>query len=342
MKPISVNVDFEEVLLGKPARLSLRASVEFLALWVQERPLFASRPYSEAYLKYVSANTGQQASVTSQGESDDWWGETIHTELMRKLSSKTEFKTWWQARWPLEAHNCFSWQELDAIVQDGQWLIKKSDGMSGRGHQKVTREELPRLRERLEKTLSLGVVAEPLYHRTRDISALWISEENRFIYYANLIDERFQWRGTILRHDCMSEVPEATQDWGVHLIALQKYVSGLGYQGPFSVDAFFYHTAAGEKFHPGSEMNPRKTMGWVTYQLWKKNKMASASLALVPLVLNDEAWLRVAQIPEAQLLSPPNCPFTWYWIEADSLTELEVKRAAFLTKLPEVPVRDKV
>ena len=87
-----MNVDFEEVLLGKPARLSLRGSVEFLALWVQERPLFASRPYSELYLTYVSAQTGLPASVTTQGGPDEWWGETIHTELMKKLSSKTEFK----------------------------------------------------------------------------------------------------------------------------------------------------------------------------------------------------------------------------------------------------------
>jgi hypothetical protein len=342
LKPISVNVDFEEVLSGKPARLSLRASVEFLALWVQDRPLLASRPYSESYLKYVSAQIGHPVSATTQGEADEWWGETAHKELMRKLSSKTEFKNWWYSRWPLEARNCFSWKELEAIVQAGQWLIKKSDGMSGRGHQRVTREELPSLRSRLEKTLSLGVVVEPLYQRTRDVSALWLSEEKRFIYYANLIDERFQWRGTILNRDSMSEVPAATQNWGEHLVELQKYVSGLGYHGPFSVDAFFYQTAAGETFHPGSEMNPRKTMGWVTYQLWKKNKMASASLALVPLVLNDEAWMQVAQIPEAQLLSPVNCPFTWYWLEADSAVELEIKRSAFLTKLPEVPVRDKV
>ena len=342
MKPISVNVDFEEVLLGKPARLSLRASVEFLALWVQAHPLFASRPYSETYLKYVSTKTGQHASVTAQGDPVEWWGETFNTELMKKLSSKTEFKTWWQARWPLEAHNCFSWHELDAIVQDGQWLIKKSDGMSGRGHQKVTREELPRLRDRLEKTLSQGVVVEPLYQRTRDVSALWLSEENRFIYYANLIDDRFQWRGTILNRDTMSEVPEGTQNWRKHLVELQKYVSDLGYQGPFSVDAFFYQSGQGEKFHPGSEMNPRKTMGWVTYQLWKKNKMASASLSLVPLVLTEDTWLQVSQLAEAQLLSPVNCPFTWYWLEAESLRELEVKRAAFLTKLPAVPVRDKV
>jgi hypothetical protein len=342
LKPISVNVDFEEVLLGKPARLSLRASVEFLALWVQDRPLFASRPYSDTYLQYVRAKTGQLVSATSQGEPDEWWGETANIELMQKLSSKTEFKDWWQSRWQLEARNCFSWEDLESIVQTGQWLIKKSDGMSGRGHQKITREELPSVRPRLEKVLSLGVVAEPLYQRTRDVSALWLPEESRFIYYANLIDERFQWRGTILNRDSMSEVPAATQDWGEHLVDLQKYVSGLGYQGPFSVDAFFYLCATGEKFHPGSEMNPRKTMGWVTYQLWKKNKMASASLALVPLVLNEESWRQVSQLAEAQLLSPVNCPFTWYWLEADSMTELEMKRAEFLTKLPGVPVRDKV
>lgn len=342
MKPISVNVDFEETLLGRPVRLSLRASVEFLSLWVQARPLLASRNYPSSYLTYVQERSGQPVSVASQGVPEEWWGDTSQKELMRQLSSKTEFRTWWESRWPLEARNCFNWDELCATIQDGVWLIKKSDGMSGRGHSKVTVAELPQLRERLEKSLGNGVVVEPLYQRTRDLSALWLDDEQQFVYYANMIDERFQWRGSIMRRDCLHEAPEQTGEWSRHLGDLQKHVESLGYLGPFSVDAFFYQVGASEKFHPGSEMNPRKTMGWVSYQLWKKNKSPIVSLALIPRVLSPEEWGRVSQLPEAMLLSPPESPFTWYWLEAENEEELESRREAFVTELPEAPNRGKV
>lgn len=341
MRPVSVNVDFEETLLGRPARLSLRASVEFLALWVQSRPVLASRPYSEEYLKYVSEKSGHPTAIATQGDAEEWWGDTRQQELMRRLSSKTEFRSWWQTRWPLDARNCFSWTELTETIQAGPWLIKKSDGMSGRGHIKVIAAELPALRERLEKSLSQGVVVEPLYQRTRDLSALWLAEEKRFIYYANMIDDRFQWRGTILESSTLDSVPSGTGDWASYLGELQGFVGERGYHGPFSVDAFFYQTNDGDKFHPGSELNPRKTMGWVSYQLWEKHKAPFASLALVPLMLDERSWSTVAQFREAQLLSPVGCPFTWYWLEAGSAEELERRRREFLTKLPGAPVRDK-
>lgn|GEM_PF-6959951 len=341
MKPITVNVDFEERLQGKPPRLSLRASVEFLALWVQEKPLLASRPYSEEYLHYVRTHSGHPARTMSQGEAENWWGDTADVERMRRLSSKTEFLHWWQARWPLEARACIAWNEIEAAVGEGQWLIKKSDGMSGRGHLRVSRSELPTLRSRLESNLGAGVVVEPLYQRTRDLSALWLPEEKRFIYYRNLIDERFQWRGAILEIENQATQLAGTGEWSDHLQQLQKDVFQQGYGGPFSVDAFFYGQGGKEIFHPGSEMNPRKTMGWITYQLWQKQKSKVVSLALQPLVLKGESWETTAQLSDAKLLSPESCPFMWYWIEAENLAELEEKRACFLRAIPADPIRGK-
>ena len=336
-----MNVDFEEMLQGKPARLALRASVEFLALWVQDQPIMASRQYSDEYLRYVQTHSGKPANITTKGEGDFWWGETADVERMRRLSSKTEFLKWWQARWPLEARACSSWNEVEAAIGEGQWLIKKSDGMSGRGHLRVNRTELSALKSRLENDLGAGVVVEPLYERTRDLSALWLPEEKRFIYYRNLIDERFQWRGAILENDTHSSLLAGSGDWEKHLLQLQQDVAEQGYGGPFSVDAFFYKKDGREIFHPGSEMNPRKTMGWVTRQLWQKRKSPVATLALVPFVLKGQSWQQATQLTDALLLSPESCPFVWYWIEAESLAELEEKRARFLRAIPGAPVRGK-
>lgn len=342
MKPIIVNVDFEEMLQAKPPRLSLRASVEFLALWVQDKPLLASRSYSEDYLHYVRTHSERPVSIAAKGEGDFWWGEITNIERMRRLSSKTEFLKWWQARWPLEARACNAWNEVEAAIGEGQWLIKKSDGMSGRGHLRVNRTELPALKSRLENDVAAGVVVEPLFERTRDLSALWLPEEKRFIYYRNLVDERFQWRGAILEKDNHASLLVNTGEWQKHLQQLQQDVAGQGHHGPFSVDAFFYKKDGREMFHPGSEMNPRKTMGWVTYQLGQKRKPPVVTLALLPLVLKGESWNKAAQLTDARLLSPEACPFVWYWIEAENLVELEEKRARFLRAIPGAPGRDKV
>lgn len=336
-----MNVDFEERLQGKPPRLSLRASVEFLALWVQGNPLFASRPYSEEYLEYVRTHSGFPATFTTHGAGENWWGDTADVERMRRLSSKTEFLHWWRSRWPLEARACTDWDEVEAAVGDGPWLIKKSDGMSGRGHLRVNRLALVALKPRLAHELAAGVVVEPLYERTRDLSALWLPEEKRFIYYRNLIDERFQWRGAILESENQETLLVGTRDWSSHLQQLQKDVSQQGYDGPFSVDAFFYMKDGKEEFHPGSEMNPRKTMGWITHRLWQQRKPRAGSLALRPLVLKGKSWTTAAQLTDAKLLSPESCPFMWYWSEAASLAELEEKRARFLRAVPGAPARDK-
>lgn len=329
------------MLQGKPARLSLRASVEFLALWVQSNPLLASRSYSDEYLHYVRNHSGKPATIITKGEGDCWWGETTDIGRMRRLSSKTEFLKWWQSRWPLEARACMTWNEVEATIGEGQWLIKKSDGMSGRGHLRVNRAELPALKSRLANDLGAGVVVEPLFERTRDLSALWLPEEKRFIYYRNLIDDRFQWRGAILERENHTPLLTGTGDWPQHLQQLQLDVSLQGYEGPFSVDAFFYKKSGQEIFHPGSEMNPRKTMGWITYQLWQKRKSPVATLALVPSVLKGGSWQQTSQLTDALLLSPEACPFVWYWIEAENFEILEEKRARFLKAIPGAPVRDK-
>lgn len=339
MPSLRFNVDFEEVLSGRPSRPHLIATLEFFAFWVTNEKVLVHRDYSPRYLNYVAELCGHKIEITRNDTAIDWWGETQNLPLMRVLSSKTEFLKWWLKRWPLEAAVCQNAQELENAIGEGWYLIKKSDGMSGRGHIKVRRDDLTAA-SRID--WKAPVVVEPLYDRVADVSALWIAEESRFIYYQNSIDQRFQWRGSILNSKTFNTPPEDSGKWAHQLDELKKDVSARGYQGPFSVDAFYYLKDGLKVFHPGSEMNPRKTMGWLAYQLWKKEKTAFFKLAMHPCVLKSEDWIRVNQMPSARLLSPEDNMFVWYFVTGTNIDELERKEAEFLKALPLVaPARDR-
>jgi hypothetical protein len=295
--------------------------------------LLAHREYSQDYLEHIEKLIGMKPSYLTKGKGVWWWGDLKNQKLMRRLSDKTEFFKWWQTRWPLEAQVCFSFDDIQKMVDDKEWLLKKSDGMSGRGHVKVNALNLAQSRKHIEKSLTHGLVVEPLYHRTLDVSALWLSDEKRFIFYENKIDARFQWRECVLAADQMTLLPEGTGEWGVRLQELQIHVSELGYDGPFSVDAFFYESEGKLKFHPGSEMNPRKTMGWLAYQFWKFRKPKYLSLSLHPRKLTQDEWRETKKVDSAVLLSPPENPFVWLLTEATSDVELNTKKAAALAQI---------
>lgn len=335
MRALRFNADFEERLSGKPPKPQLNAALEFFAFWLTDRPVLVHRDYPAAYFDHVEAQVGARPVVATSGDAEDWWGTSEPVELMRALNSKTEFLRWCQGHWPMRAQVCDDLDAVRACVQTGTYLIKASDGMSGRGHQRVTPAELPQL----TFPWRAPVVVEPLFARTRDVSALWVPEEKRFIFYANEIDQRFQWRGSLLHSPTLAEPPSGTGDWALRLAELQRSVAARGYHGPFSVDAFFYDEHATEHFHPGSEMNPRKTMGWLAYQFARASSAPWVKLALRPRVLSEAAWDAAVTHPSAQLLSPPRNPFAWYVVRGDSEAAVREHEAEFLRALPEAPAR---
>ncbi len=331
-RPLRFNADFELVLQGLPPKPSLNATLEFFLFWLEPAPVRTHREYPENYLRYVEALAGQRPRIVKAGEARDWWGSLDKFELARDLNSKASFADWLRARGRATGIVCRRWEELVAAVGEGEYLAKKSDGMSGRGHVKVRCSELEGLRSRFD--FRTPVVVEPLYARVRDVSALWLPDEERFIYYSNAIDSRFQWRSTTLDSDAFDAAPEGSGDWRELLAELQQDMHARGYAGHFSVDAFFYQRNHRTHFHPGSEVNARRTMGLIAYLFAKRSRARFFRLALVPAVITGEAWEKLSRSPHARLLSPERNPFVWFAVEADSHMDLEAKAEAFLRELP--------
>ncbi len=294
---VRVNIDFEEVLYGRRPVPALNRELEFLAFWLQEDPVHVLGSYEEAYLTWVAGMTGHPPRLTQQPATIDWWGDVARPGMAR-LNDKVTCFAWWSARYPLEGAVCATREEVARLYQSapGAWLLKSSRGMSGRGHRLLVREgDWQTVPEDL-----FPLVMEPLRERIRDVSALWLPEEERFVVYPNIVDSRFQWRGSVFDGREVDVPP----DWLDHLTDLQHDLAREGYDGPFSVDAFVYRTGAGERFHPASEINARRTMGWCACHFAR---------------LLGPGWLLKARKqkpppPGAIRLSPSQSRLIWWWV----------------------------
>lgn len=328
MKPILVNVDYDEVLTHGRPQASRILALEFLAFWIVRRPIRVHRQYSVDFCDNIEKITGHRPELRTQGPGENWWGALSNLPLETQLNSKIWANQWWRERWSLQGKICHTEAELLPLLSDGrEWILKKDHGMSGRGNKSF---DLPRWqagREANLKWLTGGVVAEPLYQRSKDVSALYLPEEGRFIIYQNEIDARFQWRSVFMSLDGKMEFSlqeeAAMQNWSQHLELLAKDIHQLGYAGPFSVDAFFYQENGELKFHPCSEINARKTMGWMAYEFCKMRSTSWGCLFL------ETQQNPTKLLPSgAILLSPPDASFRWYWLEGSSFEEVKGHKAS--------------
>lgn len=320
MKPLIVNADYDDVLNGSPGDLRRIVTVECVALWVLREPVRAHRAYPEEYLDHIQQHTGHRPVLKTKGPGENWWGELKNLPLERELNSKLTSFDFWNARWPMGEKVCRSISEVAKVIETmGPAVIKRAHGMSGRGVARTDAQDWQKTPHRLHSWVGEGVIVGPLLGRVSDLSALWLPQENQFIFYRNDVDQRFQWRGVELENggapNLSSEEIKAMGSWRQHLEELRLLIQSKGYLGPFSIDAFFYKEKGILKFHPGSEINARKTMGFLARELWKLGPSSSCRLWLEPRKLSEAEWKdEVSSSPQDRwLLSPAHAPFVWRW-----------------------------
>lgn len=328
MTPILVNGDYEEWLAGRGPRARLNGAIECLAFWVQSAPVLVHRSYPDFYLEHVAHHTGHRPEIiTKSTNSIPWWGEALDHQLESKLNAKTWAFTWWKERWPLEGAICRSAEEVEKIIGDGRrWLIKRDHGMSGRGHLVVSKENWAELKKRVEDWLPEAMVVEPLRERDGDVAALWMPERNQFVFHRNEVDARFQWRATLLGP---LDMPDPR--WPERLEELAREIRGSGYASVFGIDAFTYQEKNQRKLHPCSEINARKSMGWVAHRLWEKCPAAHATLLMESAKLGEAAWKKLVSdvASHVLVLSPPDNPFVWAFVTGMDETEVVGRRERF-------------
>lgn len=332
MKSLKVNADYESVLFNnKPGPAIINQSLEFLVLFLEEGPLYSEKKYDPVFLKYIEKISGHHPSIVSLGAFENWWGSLTNLQLEKKLNSK-EFALQFN-------DDSFFFNESQLALEPSvTYLAKNPFGMSGQNFLKFKGSEREKLNSFAKKFGK--VIIEPFFCRQYDFSHYIFPVEE--ICYQNLVDENFQYKGTILNRKNSSpeglnffhEVPAA--EWE-KFHALKKEITDeikkSGVSGGYSIDSFIYSENGQMKIRTISEINYRKTMGLVTWKLAEKFAGSNAWSCLILSRARDKIPFteRLKRIESVSwkvdtkigiiLLSPGDTRFEIFFLSASSEIE---------------------
>lgn len=348
---LKVNADYEAVLFGGNPAEDINQTIEFLAFFLEQKPLLSSKNYPADYLLYVERVSGHRPQVISKADAVLWWGKLEDIKTEQLLNSKiTSTKLMMKEGWCDTTAIIYNQKELSQIKPGSALLIKDPYSMSGRGfisYQDLAQDgALSTLQKKLEKT---PLIAEPLLDRKHDFSH-YIFTDGSKICYQNLVDSRFQYKGTVFTNwkkanveqlPFYSEIGESEwQKFEQALTLIQQLYSTLAQdlkqQMGFSVDSFTYLQESKLKIRYLSEVNFRRTMGLVAYQLsqtyakersWSsllieksfkgKGDFAALKKRLHEVLLTEEKESGVI------ILSPGNSRFEMFYLCAENAGEGE-------------------
>lgn len=271
---IRVNVDYESVLFhGRSGPPVMNQALEFLAFYLQDFPVLTTKKYSPEFLEKVRNLSGRNPATTGSGNARNWWGPLENPEREMWMNSKlTSFRLSLSQGWT--EGGIYSRDQLLYLSLEVPSLIKDPFNMSGKGIIAVS----PGENLSLPGALSGELILEPLLERKYDFSH-FIFPDGKMICYENLVDEKFQYRGT--RFPSMKDFTVQSlsfykqlspEKWEEFLSRLGTVRSHYGDPSPYgySVDSFVYEKNGDLLIHPLCEVNARRTMGSVAFELAKK------------------------------------------------------------------------
>lgn len=161
-----------------------------------------------------------------------------------------------------------------------EWVLKNPFGMSGRGHYLFsTDKKIP------EHIVKSRTILEPLYKRVLDLGTTFIVEDGKIVDQFMVINfndhiGQFKGAGTSLNQKAIGHFLEKAFGIAIDLIQGQLQQIADEYlqhkpQNNIQIDSFFYLDQNNKfQFYPLVEVNCRKTMGLVVYQLAKRHPEA--------------------------------------------------------------------
>lgn len=333
MLPIKINADYEfQLFNGKQGKQAINYSLEFLAFYIEEGPFFSTKNYAKDFLDHVEEIRQKKLKLISKGASRNWWGSLSDFELEKKLNSKlTPFLFGKDQGLFNESILLNEEKDLFQIQMNRPMVLKSLYGMSGSGiHHLQTSCLLP-------FSFRGPYILEPLRKRIWDFSC-FVTKNNELLFYQNLVDDNFQYRGTIFRNylkpnvENLSFYSEVSKtEWENYLHELSKLIChyrSLGALEDFSVDSYVYEENGTLKLFPYCEVNYRKTMGYITHQL---SKMYATDHQWTSLILYKKSAIsfldlkkKIHEVKNVILLSPSDVRFVMVFLFAKSSKEGEL------------------
>ncbi len=281
--PLKMNADYESKLFyHKEAPQVLNQSLESFILFLENRPLLSTKKYSPEFLDYVESITHHKAEIVSKAEfSQNWWGDYSNLDLERKLNSKiTSAELIQDEKWCDRTYVIREDNDINLVPFDRIYLVKNPFGMSGQRFLTID-SSLPHgdLIFQVKQWIKTGpIIVEPLLDRRVDFSCYVFSEKNK-VFYENRVDSHYQYKGTIFENYLKADLEHLSfykelplKSWNNYLSQVEKIIShykSFKEISGFSIDSFVYFDNK-LKIRALSEVNYRRTMGRVTYELAKR------------------------------------------------------------------------
>lgn len=325
MKSLRVNADYElELFTGNRAPQIVNQSIEFLALYLESKPLYTIKNYSKEFIEHVEEITGNKPKFVNQGEYDNWWGPLKRIEIEKKLNSKL-----WSSQFNSDSQIVDNISQLK-LRENQRYVAKNPFGMSGQKFVTFIKGEEQKLEALIKENLQ--IVIEPLLHRVHDFS-LYIFPNGFRIFYKNFVDENFQYKGTVFTQisaPILSSLPfyrdislEEWEKFDTEVERIIDLINETGDHDGFSIDSFIYEDEGKLKIRTISEINFRRTMGSLAWLLSQKFKQRFNWSALVlgkflkrDLIFSD-IKKKIESLPNCIYLSPGDTRFEVFLLLAE-------------------------
>ncbi|MDH4466637.1 MAG: hypothetical protein QE271_01150 [Bacteriovoracaceae bacterium] len=310
-KTIKWSFDFEDQ--------NIPAGVDFsylLGFFPIEAPYISNIKIDENYREYINNVLphikwiSPQPFSNSLGLAPFWYYQSLPEDHYHELSSK---KNWFAflERLKILKHSVHILKNIDDLKlileiqknENKSWLIKSFQGFSGKSHFVLNSKKWKeaKIQEQVSHWI-FPLIAEEYFSRETDFSIFISPYKNFELIYKNEVDQHFQYRGTLIERSVMNHIPDFLKNYHVedqeilnfaknfdsikkNLANYVREVSSSVIWGG-SMDSFIYREEDKKQnfIHPGCEFNFRKTMGLVSYLIWKyvANSCAKMKLVFLP------------------------------------------------------------
>jgi hypothetical protein len=280
MKALRFNADYEtDLFFSNKAPAILNESLECILFFLTERPILTQKKYHPDYLDYVERMTGHRPVLVTQGEFENYWGLLQNRDLEKWWNSKiTTAELIINMGWCENTFIVKDVSELREIKFDRDFLLKDPFGMSGQKFQILSSKMMEQERIVIaNKALRNGpFILEPLLNRKYDFSQ-YIFPDNKKIAYQNIVDDKFQYKGTSFSHYTKATIEELpffdlidTKTWSQFEEQTNRIINFFSKhpnESGYSIDSFVYEENGILKIRVLSEINYRKTMGRLCFDL---------------------------------------------------------------------------
>lgn len=307
------NADYEQQLFSNaPIKLEsnrINQELEYFLFLLENDDVYTYKKYDNSYCSHIEKLGGKVRITTNKQNLKCWWGSYDNLEYQRFLNSKltsTSLAIKNQACHP-------ETQIINSLVNaKNNFLYKCQQGVSGKGIYQVHQQK--KILYELQKA---SLIEEPLLDRNLDISYLHL--EHGGIVYQNNVDEYFQYRGTTIGPLAIS--PFLQKKFLSVIESVKLFMQEHQATAPWSLDAFTYLEKQVEKLYGISEINYRKTMGYIAYKLHQKWYDGGVTeLVLVP--SNKVKKFNYQSSYELKVLSPTQNKFACFLLHGQKMSEL--------------------